>query len=86
MASTFDSDDMTRCRSCRKRIIWAITGKMRRIPIDPDPTPDGNIVLQDQGKFRPPLATVHTVRPPDTMLYKSHFATCPAAAAFRKRR
>lgn len=76
-----------RCRSCRKPILWAETEKGRRIPIDPDPVSDGNVVLQRRDGFRPPLAIVRFVIPTgDGPRFKSHFATCPEASKFRKSR
>jgi hypothetical protein len=77
------------CRSCHAKIVWAVTTKGRPIPIDPEPVPDGNIILEPRGtswRPLPPLATVWTHGAQDgVVLYKSHFATCPAAAKFRKR-
>jgi len=73
------------CRSCGKEIIWvrtAATGAL--MPLDPDPAPDGNVVLVD-GK-----AHVMSGELFDPVLegsrYKSHFATCPNAAKHRKRK
>jgi hypothetical protein len=74
-----------RCRSCNAPIRWAETEKGRRIPIDAQPVEDGNIVLQDRGKFRPPLAIVHFIPPQDVTVYKSHFATCKQANRWRKK-
>lgn len=76
------------CRSCRAKIIWAVTTKGRPIPIDLEPVADGNITLERRGpswRPLPPLATnTKPDTPPDSLRYKSHFATCPAAAKFRK--
>ena len=75
-----------RCKSCRKPIVWAETEKGRRIPLDPDPVSDGNIILQQRGKFKPPLAIVRLSIPTDeTNRFKSHFATCPQASRWRKK-
>jgi hypothetical protein len=74
-----------RCRSCRAPILWAVTEKNRRIPLDPEPTADGNILLQPRGNFLLPLATVRfAVQLDNPLRFKSHFATCPNAAQHRK--
>jgi hypothetical protein len=76
-----------RCRSCKKPIIWAITEKNRRIPLDPEPVADGNILLTPRGNFLAPLATVRfAVQLDNPLRYKSHFATCPNAAQHRRKR
>jgi hypothetical protein len=86
-------DDDNRCRSCKKPIIWAITEKNKRIPIDPKPAANGNIALVDRGNFLLPLAHYKSAgliaamraAEPTTPLFLSHFATCPDAARFRKK-
>lgn len=80
------------CRSCSAPIRWALTQKGRRIPLDPDPVPDGNLVLAPAVEPRStPTAialTRHNDPPlnPDTPRYRSHFATCPNARAHRRNR
>lgn len=74
-----------RCRSCKRPIIWAETEKGRRMPIDPEPCSDGNITLQDRGRFHPPLAIVRFAIPTGSdAKFKSHFVTCPEASKWRK--
>lgn len=78
-----------RCRSCQAPVVWANTVNDRRMPVDAEPSPDGNIVLDDLGDDRlTPLAIV--VDPGEPMLgdpprYMSHYATCPDAERWRKR-
>lgn len=74
----------TICRGCGAPIIWAVTPNGKRIPINPEPHPTGNIELDTT--HRPTRATVHSQGPlgVDT-LYLAHFATCPNADRFRKR-
>lgn len=71
---------MPTCRSCEALIIWATsptTGKS--IPLDAEPTPNGNLVLVG-GEAR-----VYTEE--DARLardrHTSHFATCPDAGSWR---
>lgn len=68
------------CRYCGAPILWARTTKGRRIPLDPDPTPRGNLTMTDglAETCRTPLAD------PLPPLYTSHFATCPSADQARK--
>ena len=59
MNSHFPSNPVhDRCRSCRRPILWAETEKGRRIPIDPQPVTDGNIVLHERPLHQAPLAIV----------------------------
>lgn len=79
--------NQNKCTSCNAKIIWADTVKGRRIPLDAQPVDDGNMTLDySRGHDYPPLARVVSAQaPPRTMiLYKSHFATCPNAAAHRR--
>ena len=72
---------MSTCRSCCKDIIWSETASGKKIPIDPEPVPSGNIMLECHGA----LATVVAPRP-DVKRHVSHFATCPNASSHRKRK
>lgn len=67
------------CKSCRKPIRWVVTANGKRMPIDPAPSTDGNLVLDDRG-------VAHFDWRPGRAKYVSHFATCPNAAQHRRRR
>lgn len=67
---------MDKCRKCGEPIRWTMTMKGKNLPIDPDPHPGGNVQLQEQGPWQPPLAMVHTITAPGVVYYISHFATC----------
>jgi hypothetical protein len=79
------------CRSCNAHVLWAVTEATgKRIPIDPDPTPGGNVILSDDD---PPVALVLPTGQASLFAlgtgadrYTSHFATCPNADAHRKAR
>ena len=79
-----------RCRSCRSPILWTVTGPDRRMPVDPAPSPDGNVDV-DTSRYTPSGAHPATVLGPleveahDGPLYLSHFATCPDADKWRSR-
>jgi len=78
-----------KCQSCGKPIQWCVTAKGKRIPVDPDPVPDGNLVLVDD-HAEPAQPTKALPVPADagrgTPRYKSHLATCPNAAGHRRPR
>lgn len=80
---------MSECKTCSAPIRWVVsaaTGK--RMPIDPDPTPGGNIGLDLSGM----VAAAHVyageklmaIRERGSDLYLSHFVTCPQAGEHRK--
>jgi hypothetical protein len=90
------------CAACNARVIWALTDVGRHMPVDPEPTPaallpearEGNVVLwyevdekdRPVGQQRVSYATEEQRRDPNVSLWLSHFATCPRAAEFRRRR
>lgn len=73
-----------RCRSCNAPVIWTVTVKDKRMPVDAEPSPDGNVELTSR-TVGPPLATVHPQPPLDAgQLRLSHFATCPHAKDWKR--
>lgn len=78
--------DRGRCRSCHAEIVWAITTGGRRIPIDPGSVGNGNIALElIDGVL---IATFSSAAPASapSLLYVSHFVSCPGAAQHRRPR
>lgn len=78
------------CRSCGAEIIWVLTQKGKRMPIDAEPREDGNIEIVKRDPGEPPLVRYLTGSE-DTLpgfdlpdRYVSHFATCPHADQHRK--
>lgn len=79
-----------RCFSCGAEIVWAVTTKGNRMPVDAQPSSDGNILLER----RPDGALIAVVSEPGGLelpglaapRYKSHFATCPNASEHRRAR
>lgn len=76
---------MTTCRSCQAPIRWALTSKGRRIPLDPTPSPAGNLAFDLTEEEGASFVRVVPVGSRPT-LYTSHFATCPQAAQHRRGR
>lgn len=77
---------MSDCKSCGAPILWAKTIKGRLIPLDPDPSPKGNIVIGEAGTalvFNSPAAIAPRLE--GEPRYLSHFATCPNADQHRER-
>lgn len=74
--------EVTACRSCKARVIWATTGGGKPIPLDADPVADGNVRL-DNGVALILAADVDL--PAGVARYLPHFVTCPDAPAWRRR-
>lgn len=76
------------CRGCGREILWAETRSGKRIPLDPEPSVAGNVVLEQASSsegglevFRALFLAPGSSWP--SKRYVSHFSTCPAAARFR---
>lgn len=82
------------CRSCGQPIRWAITADGKRMPLDANPTPDGNLVASvvktaggEELRVRPYMPDLERLA--DGTLrnrWSSHFRTCPQADAHRRGR
>lgn len=85
------------CRSCKAPIEWAYTERGRRMPVDKEPTPEGNITLSHREQGRSPIAIYNSTeqieekrkqaatRGEDARFFVSHFASCPYANKHRKK-
>jgi hypothetical protein len=49
-------------------------------PIETEPSENGNVAVLDNGRYR----IVTKASPYDGVRYRSHFASCPYSARFRK--
>jgi hypothetical protein len=82
---------MTVCRSCHARVIFAEAVTGRRMILDADPSPEGNVRLtRDESgglhaRVLPPAEVAHA-RQQNVSLWLSHHATCPQGARWRRRR
>src|SRR5437660_1312391 len=73
------------CGSCGDLILWAVTGAGKRMPVDVEPSPEGNLALNSA--LTPTVRVVPPhLRYPGQKLYTSHFATCRGADRHRKTR
>jgi hypothetical protein len=78
------SGQMGNCRSCKASILWAVTEKGRRIPLEPTKTTRGN--MEQVGTQGDGTMIVAVGGKPETFRWLSHFAVCPGADTHRKRR
>lgn len=83
----------TTCGSCNAPIFWGITAAGRRMPIDLDPNPDGNVHIisfADDGtphvEIRSGASLLDEPAVANSGPYMPHFAGCPNAALHRQRR
>lgn len=84
----------SRCNSCQAPIVWADTGNGKRMPVNPQPSSVGNVVLfvgyDADGTPRLSCNTLrHTqlsgARASGQTLRTAHFRDCPDANRHRKR-
>lgn len=77
---------MASCRSCGASVVWVETEHQKAMPIDAEPSPKGNLVLEPVDASKPSLRTVHVQRGSDAAgpRYLSHFSTCPQARKWRR--
>ena len=79
------------CRSCRAPVIWARTEAGKRMPLDPEPTADGNVRPDIPNRYDGEGNVLVAVLGPlereahDGPLHVPHFATCPDADRWRRR-
>lgn len=74
------------CRSCGQPIIWTVTIRGKRMPVDAEPDVQGNIMLEQSTAGAPPTAVYSKA----SLLsvderHTSHFATCPQSDEWRRR-
>jgi hypothetical protein len=77
---------MSACRSCGAPVIWVTMIETRKaMPLDAEPVPNGNIVV-DWRHHAGAVLTAEELAGPDELgrRYRSHFASCPQASEWRK--
>lgn len=74
------------CAGCGEPIRWVITTAGRRMPLDPDPHPDGTVVVRVvEGQPRAHVLTGPEL-PARELAWRPHWVTCPRAPEFRARK
>lgn len=81
---------MSACRSCGAAILWARTKNGKAMPLDAEPTPEGNVVLTGEvvPSARGAVPICEVLAGPDLFgapLRMPHHATCPQADKWRRR-
>lgn len=86
---------MSACRGCGAPVLWAVTPAGRTIPLDAEPSADGNVILtghrvpSKHGSWAPEARVLTNaqlaVAPDDVPTYTAHFARCPKADELRQR-
>jgi hypothetical protein len=74
---------MSKCTSCSAPILWAVTINDKFMPVDAEPSPDGNVELIEEGRIRRAIVHTQPLLAPIS-LHKPHWATCPNASEHRK--
>ena len=75
--------DLSTCRSCDAPILWVVTEKGKRMPLDPEPTEDLQLGAFIKLRVEPNGdKVVHFLKPDERspsakQRYSSHFQTCP---------
>lgn len=80
--SVLEAPRPTPCRSCGAPVIFATTANGTSMPLDAVPYLGGNVRLVDGWRAE----VVGPLEAMDVELYGSHFATCPQAKEWRRRR
>lgn len=85
-APTAPQHEPKRC-GCGAAIFWAQTEAGRSMPVDAEPTPDGNVVLYDRGGSVCARVLKKGEEPgPLEKRRRPHWMTCPNAAQHRRPR
>lgn len=75
-----------RCKTCRQPLLWiTFSGSGKRMPLDPEPTADGNVYQNPDGHWSVVTKADQPRRHLLGALYKPHFQSCPQAAQHRQR-
>jgi hypothetical protein len=75
----------TKCQSCDAPIFFKMTPNGNYMPLNPDPSPDGNVHLTKRGAVVLTAAAIELNMHSGALLYVAHFVTCPKAAQWRSR-
>jgi hypothetical protein len=73
--------DGSTCRSCKALVLWCITDKGKRQPVDAKPTEAGNLLIERRGTVL--YARLAGLFDPPGERFMPHHATCPQADEWR---
>ena len=77
-----------RCSSCAQPILWTLTEAGKKMPVDLHPSADGTIAIERADAVDGPFwesFVVPELERAGKVLRKSHYASCPDAATWRRR-
>lgn len=72
------------CGGCGAPVVWTTTANLRPMPVDPEPAPDGNVLLTAVGLGVRAEVVGNPARLFGRTAYRSHFSTCPKAGDYRR--
>lgn len=73
--------DLADCRSCGAPVIWTVTERGKRMPVDAEPVWGGEFVIGQEGDI---VRAIYDRRDGDCLRHKSHFATCDQPDKWRR--
>ncbi len=73
-----------RCKTCRREMLWVMMESGTRMPLDPEPTADGNVHRGSKGRWRALTQAELQSGSMQGPFYLPHFKTCPQAAQHRR--
>ena len=71
--------DQTTCATCGAAIVWAVTAAQKRMPVDAEPHPGGNVAVWRDVAGRLRARVLSNERPTlehSEVLHMTHWATC----------
>lgn len=71
------------CKGCGEPVIWTVTDRGARAPMDAEPSSEGTFSLREEGSD---VIATYVRKGSHPELHTSHFATCADAASFRRKR
>ena len=79
--------NQAKCFSCGAIVIWCHTTSGGRMPVNAEPSPNGNLMMHENGAIEAlNRAEVVKAKAAGMPLYLSHFATCSAPSKYRKKK
>jgi len=82
-----EPDKVTNCEKCRRPIFFVKTVKGKLIPLDYPPNAKGNVTVSNENGVNVAHVYKNNAAIKDQWpIYLCHFASCPAAAHFRKKK
>lgn len=83
-----DAAGQARCSMCSAPMRWVLTEGNRRMPLDAEPNPAGNVLLIERdGKVRARVLGGPDLPVRDDLTaWMPHFNTCPDSAEFKRRK